>query len=113
MLNYYFIIFPLFQIRDTSVLVRLCPAWEDLKNYLIAKGRKCFEVYICIMSERDYALEMWRLLDPEGSLISHSELLDRVVCVKPGNIASQKQALYWLIYIHIYEWFIYALFSVF
>lgn len=72
------------KIRDTSVLVRLRPAWEDLKNYLIAKGRKRFEVYICTMSERDYALEMWRLLDPEGSLISHSELLDRVVCVKPG-----------------------------
>lgn len=72
------------KIRDTSVLVRMRPAWEDLKNYLIAKGRKRFEVYICTMSERDYALEMWRLLDPEASLISHSELLDRIVCVKPG-----------------------------
>lgn len=72
------------KIRDTSVLVRLRPAWEDLKNYLIAKGRKRFEVYICTMSERDYALEMWRLLDPEASLISHNELLDRIVCVKPG-----------------------------
>jgi RNA polymerase II C-terminal domain phosphatase-like 1/2 len=60
------------------------PTWEDLKNYLIAKGHKRFEVYICTMSERDYALEMWRLLDPEASLISHSELLDRIVCVKPG-----------------------------
>ena len=56
------------KIRDTSVLVRLRPAWEDLRNYLIFKGCKRFEVYICTMSERDYALEMWRLLDPESAL---------------------------------------------
>ncbi|XP_051131335.1 RNA polymerase II C-terminal domain phosphatase-like 2 isoform X2 [Andrographis paniculata] len=70
--------------RDTSVLVRLRPAWEDLKNYLTARGRKRFEVFVCTMAERDYALEMWRLLDPEAHLISPKQLLDRVVCVKPG-----------------------------
>ncbi|GAB4826933.1 hypothetical protein Ancab_033811 [Ancistrocladus abbreviatus] len=72
-------------IRDTSVLVRLRPAWEDLRNYLTAKGRKRFEVYVCTMAERDYALEMWRLLDPDSSLINASELSDRIVCVKPGT----------------------------
>ncbi|KAL0309960.1 UNVERIFIED_CONTAM: RNA polymerase II C-terminal domain phosphatase-like 2 [Sesamum radiatum] len=46
--------------RDTSVLVRLRPAWEDLKSYLTAKGRKRFEVYVCTMAERDYALEWAR-----------------------------------------------------
>lgn len=46
------------QIRDTSVLVRLRPAWEDLRSYLTARGRKRFEVYVCTMAERDYALEM-------------------------------------------------------
>ncbi|KAF7834746.1 RNA polymerase II C-terminal domain phosphatase-like 2 [Senna tora] len=56
-------------IRDTSVLVRLRPAWEDLRCYLTAKGRKRFEVYVCTMAERDYAFEMWRLLDPEAHLI--------------------------------------------
>ncbi|KAK9193500.1 hypothetical protein WN944_004197 [Citrus x changshan-huyou] len=71
--------------RDTSVLVRLRPAWEDLRSYLIAKGRKRFEVYVCTMAERDYALEMWRLLDPEGHLIGSKQLLDRVVCVKSGK----------------------------
>ncbi|CAI9097322.1 OLC1v1033716C1 [Oldenlandia corymbosa var. corymbosa] len=70
------------QIRDTSVLVKLRPAWEDLKNYLTAKGRKRFEVYVCTMAERDYALEMWRLLDPEAHLISSKQQLDRIVCVK-------------------------------
>lgn len=72
------------EIRDTSVLVRLRPAWEDLKSYLNAKGRKRFEVYVCTMAERDYALEMWRLLDPEAHLITPSQLLNRVVCVKSG-----------------------------
>lgn len=71
-------------IRDTSVLVRLRPAWEDLRGYLTARGRKRFEVYVCTMAERDYAYEMWRLLDPESNLISSKELLDRIVCVKAG-----------------------------
>lgn len=73
------------QIRDTSVLVRLRPAWEDLRSYLTARGRKRFEVYVCTMAERDYALEMWRLLDPESKLINTKELLDRIVCVKSGK----------------------------
>lgn len=71
-------------IRDTSVLVRLRPAWEDLRSYLTARGRKRFEVYVCTMAERDYALEMWRLLDPESNLINPKELLGRIVCVKAG-----------------------------
>lgn len=73
------------QIHDTSVFVKLRPAWEDLRSYLTAKGRKRFEVYVCTMAERDYALEMWRLLDPEGNLISPQQLSDRVNCVKSGK----------------------------
>ncbi|KAF5473108.1 hypothetical protein F2P56_009748 [Juglans regia] len=73
------------QIRDTSVLVRLRPAWDDLRSYLIARGRKRFEVYVCTMAERDYALEMWRLLDPDSNLINSKELLARIVCVKSGS----------------------------
>lgn len=37
------------------------------------------------MAERDYALEMWRLLDPESHLIGSKQLIDRVVCVKSGK----------------------------
>ncbi|KAF5728924.1 C-terminal domain phosphatase-like 1 isoform 2 [Tripterygium wilfordii] len=37
------------------------------------------------MAERDYALEMWRLLDPDSNLINLKELLDRIVCVKSGS----------------------------
>ena len=78
------ILFCFLQIRDTSVLVRLRPAWEDLRSYLIARGRKRFEVYVCTMAERDYALEMWRLLDPDSRLINSVQLHDRMVCVKSG-----------------------------
>ncbi|GLJ50165.1 hypothetical protein SUGI_1067330 [Cryptomeria japonica] len=70
--------------RDTSILVRMRPSWEELRNYLTADGRKRFEVFVCTMSEKEYALEMWRLLDPEASLISPKDLHNRVVCVKPG-----------------------------
>ncbi|BAC03323.1 OJ1402_H07.12 [Oryza sativa (japonica cultivar-group)] len=73
------------EVRDTSVFVKLRPAWEDLRSYLTAKGRKRFEVYVCTMAERDYALEMWRLLDPEANLISSHNLAERVVCVKSGS----------------------------
>jgi hypothetical protein len=73
------------QIRDTSVFVKLRPAWEELRSYLTAKGRKRFEVYVCTMAERDYALEMWRLLDPEGNLISPQQLSERITCVKSGK----------------------------
>lgn len=72
-------------IRDTSVLVRLRPAWEELRSYLTARGRKRFEVYVCTMAERDYALEMWRLLDPESNLIQSKEFPERIVCVKSGS----------------------------
>ncbi|KAJ7531772.1 hypothetical protein O6H91_14G057900 [Diphasiastrum complanatum] len=72
-------------VRDTSVLVRLRPAWEELRNYVLAKGRKRFEVFICTMSEKDYALEMWRLLDPEGRLIGTREIQERLLCVKSGS----------------------------
>ncbi|KAH8484983.1 hypothetical protein H0E87_026666 [Populus deltoides] len=59
--------------------------FEKLLN---SKGRKRFEVYVCTMAERDYALEMWRLLDPEAHLIASKQLSDRVVCVKSGKAHS-------------------------
>ena len=70
------------------MLVRLRPAWEELRSYLTAKGRKRFEVFVCTMAEREYALEMWRLLDPDAELINTKEMTDRVVCVKSGNLGS-------------------------
>ncbi|KAK9124472.1 hypothetical protein Sjap_014074 [Stephania japonica] len=81
------------EIRDTSVLVRLRPAWEDLRSYLTAKGRKRFEVYVCTMAERDYALEMWRLLDPEAHLISLKQLMDRSYSYSQEENSGRKSLL--------------------
>ncbi|KAG6491590.1 hypothetical protein ZIOFF_046522 [Zingiber officinale] len=75
--------------RDTSVFVRLRPAWEDLRSYLTAKGRRRFEVFVCTMAERDYALEIWRLLDPDSYLINAKQLMDRIVCAKSGTNSLQ------------------------
>ena len=52
---------------------------------MIAKGRKHFEVFVCTMAEREYALEVWRLLDPQSQLIKVSDVLQWVVCVKSGR----------------------------
>ncbi|ONM36329.1 RNA polymerase II C-terminal domain phosphatase-like 2 [Zea mays] len=79
--------------RDTSVFVKLRPAWEELRSYLTAKGRKRFEVYVCTMAERDYALEMWRLLDPEGNLISPQQLSERIFCLTIYCMAGSKKSL--------------------
>ena len=67
--------------------MRLRTSWEEFRSYLTAKEqRKRFEVYVCTMADKDYALEMWRLLDPEGNLINANDLLARIVCVKSGTI---------------------------
>lgn len=50
------------------------------------------------MAERDYALEMWRLLDPDSSLIHSKALLDRIVCVKSGKFFLRKCLILWTIY---------------
>ena len=39
-------------------------------------------MYICTTAEREYALEAWRLLDPEGSVFSLDQLVPRrMLCV--------------------------------
>ncbi|CAI5479192.1 unnamed protein product [Closterium sp. Yama58-4] len=85
-------IFP--ENRDTSVLVRMRPSWEDLRNYFSTKGRKRFEAFVCTMAEKQYALEMWRLLDPEGKLIQPKELSARIISVKAGTFKSLQKVFH-------------------
>ncbi|CAN1303750.1 RNA polymerase II C-terminal domain phosphatase-like 2 [Linum perenne] len=73
---------PVIRLQERNIVLtrinpELRPAWEDLRSYLTAKGRKRFEVYVCTMAERDYALEIWRLLDPGSHLISPKQLSNR------------------------------------
>ncbi|CAI5461507.1 unnamed protein product [Closterium sp. Yama58-4] len=85
-------IFP--ENRDTSVLVRMRPSWEDLRSYFSTKGRKRFEAFVCTMAEKQYALEMWRLLDPEGKLIQPKELSARIISVKAGTFKSLQKVFH-------------------
>ncbi|WOG85000.1 hypothetical protein DCAR_0104186 [Daucus carota subsp. sativus] len=70
-------------IRDTSVLFRLL-CFGGLKKTLNlnTKERKRFEVYACAMAERNYTLEIWRLLDPEAHLIDHKQLYISSYCIR-------------------------------
>lgn len=44
-----------------------------------------FEVYVCTTGEREYAQEVWRLLDPHGDVIHESDYPTRIVCVDPDH----------------------------
>lgn len=82
------------QIRDTSLLIKVRPDWEELRSTFTAVAAKRFEVYVCTKSQRDYALEVWRLLDPEAHLISLKEQKDRIVCVPPNVMKSLTTVFY-------------------
>lgn len=43
------------------------------------------QTYVCTLSQRDYAHEIWRLLDPLGELIPPREVRQRVVAVPPHS----------------------------
>jgi hypothetical protein len=51
-----------------------------------------WEVFICTTAEREYALEVWRLLDPDGLILRPEELPLRLVNV-PHTQPKQLQAV--------------------
>ena len=95
---------------DTSMIVHVRPGWNDLYAYLTGEASqaqapnavrgvnkenpahrprrpKC-KAFVCTMSERQYAHEMWRLLDPRGALLPLNDvhaLHKRIVCVEHGR----------------------------
>ena len=44
-----------------------------------------FDVYVCTAAERQYALEVWRLLDSTGSIILPEQRKARIVNVSGGK----------------------------
>ncbi|KAM0899429.1 hypothetical protein ACQ4PT_021297 [Festuca glaucescens] len=71
---------------ESSYFANIRPGWDDLKSCLItANGCRRYKVYVCTMAGRYYALEAWRLLDPEGRLISSEEISQRLICVRQGS----------------------------
>jgi RNA polymerase II C-terminal domain phosphatase-like 1/2 len=75
------------QDAESSYFANIRPGWDDLKSCLItANGLRRYKVYVCTMAGTYYALEAWRLLDPEGRLISSEEISQRLICVRRGKI---------------------------
>lgn len=54
----------------------MCCACSD--SMVNAGIKQRFDVYVCTAATRDYALEAWRLLDPNGTLISDSKRSKRI-----------------------------------
>jgi RNA polymerase II C-terminal domain phosphatase-like 1/2 len=81
--------------RDTSMIVHTRPGWAELRDYLTGQDRdgnpRCV-AFVCTMSERIYAQEMWRLLDPKGRLIPPQHLNNRVVSVHANDKKTIKRA---------------------
>ncbi|KAK9788147.1 hypothetical protein WJX73_003558 [Symbiochloris irregularis] len=71
---------------DTSMIFHIRPGWWKLlwaledsnQGHLKANARQKFKVYVCTAAQRDYALEAWRILDPNRSLIPPQEYTSRI-----------------------------------
>uniref|UniRef100_A0ACD5YC70 Uncharacterized protein n=1 Tax=Avena sativa TaxID=4498 RepID=A0ACD5YC70_AVESA len=72
---------------ESSYFVNIRPGWDELKSCLINNSgcTRSYKVYVCTMAGRYYALEVWRLLDPQGSLINSEEISQRVICVRSDS----------------------------
>eukprot|EP00951_Prasinocladus_malaysianus_P032091 scaffold310766_cov39-Prasinocladus_malaysianus.AAC.1 len=44
-----------------------------------------FDIYVATAAERGYALEAWRILDPNAQLIPTDRVRRRVVCIPGGR----------------------------
>lgn len=86
----------------SSILVHIRPGWfgtnglrEALAGLNRTSKKKLAQVYVCTTAEKEYAMEMWRLLDREFSLIDEREVRRRVVSLHglgPGARKSFKIA---------------------
>ncbi|CAM0958954.1 unnamed protein product [Alopecurus aequalis] len=66
----------------SSFFVNIRPGWDDLKSDMVTtSGCTRYKIYVCTRAGKLYAHEVWRLLDPEGSLISLEEISQRLICV--------------------------------
>ena len=101
--------------RDTSMFVRVRPGWDELRAFLTGGDRRSrreaaggadgeaaasasppaprFDVFVCTLSEKGYAREMWRLLDPDGALIAPAARNARLVATPPDRLKTLRGAL--------------------
>jgi len=71
---------------NSSILVHVRPGWfgphglkEALSGINRASKKRLAEVYVCTTAEKEYAMEMWRILDGDFSLIDERDVRRRVV----------------------------------
>ncbi|KXZ44891.1 hypothetical protein GPECTOR_61g844 [Gonium pectorale] len=75
--------------RETSMILRPRPFWEELRGVLAGdaeagpdgRPKLRFDVYVCTAAERQYALEVWRLLDTAAKIIPVEQRSRRIVNV--------------------------------
>ena len=95
--------------RETSMLVRIRPGWADLRAFLVGDDRTSdappggapavptprprFDVFVCTLSEKAYAREVWRLLDPGARLIAPALRAQRIVATPPERLKTLRDAL--------------------
>lgn len=63
-----------------------CCCWYAAFSMSCTLAAPCrFEVYVCTAAERQYALEVWRLLDTRNNIIPYDQRAKRVVNVAGGR----------------------------
>lgn len=67
--------------KDTAMIIRIRPGWEKLRQFLTGESllekKQKYKIYVCTAAEKEYALEVWRLLDVTEELIPPDEISKR------------------------------------
>ncbi|KAJ9508120.1 hypothetical protein QJQ45_021455, partial [Haematococcus lacustris] len=94
--------------RKTSMVMRFRPGWPELLSVVAgppqppesqlgpaaaAVARRKFDVYVCTTAERQYALEVWRLVDPGNRIIPKDERRARITNVLQNSQVCRQKAL--------------------
>ncbi|KAJ9508233.1 hypothetical protein QJQ45_030453, partial [Haematococcus lacustris] len=71
------------------------PAEAQLGPAAAAVARRKFDVYVCTTAERQYALEVWRLVDPGNRIIPKDERRARITNVLQVRPCTWRRAAGW------------------
>eukprot|EP00899_Mesostigma_viride_P009081 jgi/Mesvir1/18174/Mv09465-RA.4 len=80
------------KVADTSMLVYLRPRLDDRLLGYLQRHRQQLRVFVSTAGEKEYAAEMWRLLDPQQLLIPQEHMGARFLSVWDRAQAAQKGA---------------------
>lgn len=69
----------------TSMVFHVRPGWAHLRPHILE--RASFGVYVCTAARPEYAMEAWRVLDPDSRLLSLEQRSSRISCMSKKNLA--------------------------